>query len=224
VDDPTPLAGAELDLDRLPTRFLGQTPMGIRVLVGGKMGDLGPGAGCDGPIAKVARDVRVRSGDNNPLLLVDFKAGFEDSARGVLTGLDWAVVVVDPTTASLHMATHLKQMVRKIQEGVPPATAHLTDPHLAEMARQHFKESRIQGVVAILNRIPDPDTEAFLRGRLEELGGPPVIGTLPEDRTIQTQWLRGEEVESEGLAGTVRSIAVALEGLGAAKTATAGAR
>ena len=93
VDDPTPLAGAELDLDRLPTRFLGHTPLGIRVLVGGKMGDLGPGAGCDGPIAKVARDVRVRSDDDNPLLLVDFKAGFEDSARGVLTGLDWAVVV-----------------------------------------------------------------------------------------------------------------------------------
>jgi CO dehydrogenase nickel-insertion accessory protein CooC1 len=220
VDDPTPLAGAELDLDHLPTRFLGQTPLGIRVLVGGKMGDLGPGAGCDGPIAKVARDVRVRSGDDNPLLLVDFKAGFEDSARGVLTGLDWAVVVVDPTTASLHMAAHMKQMVRKIQAGVPPATAHLTDPHLAEMALQQFKESRIQGVVAILNRIPDPDTEAFLRGKLEALGGPRVIGTLPEDRTIQTQWLRGEEVESEGLAGSVRSIAMALESLGAAKAVT----
>lgn len=117
VDDPTPLVGAELDLDHLPTRFLGQTPLGIRVLVGGKMGDLGPGAGCDGPIAKVARDVRVRGGGDPPLLLVDFKAGFEDSARGVLTGLDWAVVVVDPTTASLHMAIHMKQMVRKIRGG-----------------------------------------------------------------------------------------------------------
>jgi len=221
VDDPTPLAGAELDLDRLPTRFLGHTPLGIRVLVGGKMGDLGPGAGCDGPIAKVARDVRVRSDDDNPLLLVDFKAGFEDSARGVLTGLDWAVVVVDPTTASLHMAAHMKQMVRKIQEGVPPATAHLKDPHLAELARQQFKESRIQGVVAILNRVPDPDTEAFLRERLEALGGPRVIGTLPEDRTIQTQWLRGEEVEAEGLAEKVRPIALALENLGAAQAAPA---
>ena len=50
-----------------------------------------------------------------PVTLVDFKAGFEDSARGVLTGLDWAVVVVDPTTASLHMAVHLKRMVRKIE-------------------------------------------------------------------------------------------------------------
>jgi hypothetical protein len=44
------------------------------------MGELGPGAGCDGPIAKVARDVRVRDGEGTPPVLVDFKAGFEDSA------------------------------------------------------------------------------------------------------------------------------------------------
>ena len=198
VDDPTPLPDAELDLDRLPPRFLGRVPLGIRVLVGGKMGDLGPGAGCDGPIAKVARDVRVR-GDDDPPLLVDFKAGFEDSARGVLTGLDWAVVVVDPTTASIHMAIHMKQMVKKIQEGVPPATAHLLDPHLVELARQQFKESRIQGMVAILNRVPDPETEAFLRGRLEALGGPRVIGVLPEDRFDPDPMVAGRRGSSGGI-------------------------
>lgn len=165
VDDPTPLADADLDLDALPARFQADTALGIRVLVGGKMGALGPGAGCDGPIAKVARDVRVRIGTESPPLLVDFKAGFEDSARGVLTGLHWAVVVVDPTTASLHMALHLDQMVKKIQAGVPPATAHLRDPAMAELARRQFSESPIRGVVAILNRIPDAETEAYLRGR-----------------------------------------------------------
>ena len=78
------------------------------------MGDLGPGAGCDGPIAKIARDVRIRVSGENPLTLLDFKAGFEDSARGVLTGLDWILVVVDPTTAALQMAVHLQQMMKKI--------------------------------------------------------------------------------------------------------------
>ncbi len=213
VDDPTPLEGSELDLGVLPERFLAETPLGIRVLVGGKMGDLGPGAGCDGPIAKVARDVSVKDGPDTPPLLVDFKAGFEDSARGVLTGLDWAVVVVDPTTASLHMAVHLKEMVRKIREGMPPATAHLTDPYLADLARKQFRESRIQGVVAILNKVPDQATEAYLRSRLQELGGPPVIGTVPEERNLQGQWLRGEEVEDPSLAPGARSIAAALASL-----------
>jgi CO dehydrogenase maturation factor len=221
VDDPTPLADSELDLDRLPARFLARTPYGIRVLVGGKMGELGPGAGCDGPIAKVARDVRVRDGEGTPPVLVDFKAGFEDSARGVLTGLDWAVVVVDPTTASLHMAVHLKKMVKKIREGMLPPTAHLSDPDLAELARRQFTESRIQGVVAILNRVSDSDVEAYLRGKLEALGGPKVIGVLPELRTIQSQWLRGEEVEAGGLSHEIRSIALALETLGTAEAAVA---
>jgi CO dehydrogenase nickel-insertion accessory protein CooC1 len=222
VDDPTPLAGSELDLDSLPARFLAETPYGIRILVGGKMGELGPGAGCDGPIAKVARDVQVRDGDRIPPLLVDFKAGFEDSARGVLTSLHWAVVVVvDPTTASLHMAVHLKRMVEKIRQGGLPPTAHLADPELAELARRQFTESRIQGVVAILNRIPDSEVEAYLRGKLEALGGPRVLGVLPELRTIQSQWLRGEEVEASGLNHEIRSIARTMESLVTAETAVA---
>jgi CO dehydrogenase nickel-insertion accessory protein CooC1 len=221
VDDPTPLPDSELNLDRLPARFLAETPNGIRLLVGGKMGELGPGAGCDGPIAKVARDVHVQEAEGVPPLLVDFKAGFEDSARGVLTGLDWALVVVDPTTASLHMAVHLKGMVRKIQEGVLPPTAHLHDPELVTLARRQFTESRIQGVVAILNRVSDSDVEAYLRGRLEALGGPKVIGVLPEVRAIQSQWLRAEEVEVGGMDNEVRSIALALEALAAPKAAMA---
>ena len=214
VDDPTPLPHADLDLDSLPAQFQTRTPHGIRLLVGGKLGHLGPGAGCDGPIAKIARDVRVRSGAVDPLLLVDFKAGFEDSARGVLTSLDWVVVVVDPTTASVHMATHMARMVRKIQKGMPPATAHLDDLRMVEIAERQFRESRIQGVVAILNRVPDDDTERYLRERIVADAGPKVIGTLPEDRGIQGQWLRGEEVESPELTGKVRSIALALETLG----------
>jgi CO dehydrogenase nickel-insertion accessory protein CooC1 len=221
VDDPTPLADSELDLDSLAARYLVETPYGIRLLVGGKMGDLGPGAGCDGPIAKVARDVRVRDGNRTPPLLVDFKAGFEDSARGVLTSLHWAVVVVDPTTASLHMAVHLKKMVEKIREGVLPPTAHLVEPGLADLARRHFTESRIQGVAAILNRIPDSDVEAYVRGKLEALGGPRVMGVLPELRTLQSQWLRGEEVEAAGLSHEIRSIGRALESLVTAEAAVA---
>ncbi len=211
VDDPTPLPDSEIDLSNLPSPFFARTPSGIRVLVAGKMGELGPGAGCDGPIAKIARDVRVRDGEGRPLLLVDFKAGFEDSARGVLTGLDWVLTVVDPTTAALHMAVHLQRMVKKIQDGVPPATAHLEDPRMVEMARRQFRNTRVRGVSAILNRVPDDDTEAYLRGKLEAMVGPPVLGALSEDRMLQTQWLRGEEVDAPPFRDRIRSLVLALE-------------
>jgi CO dehydrogenase nickel-insertion accessory protein CooC1 len=211
VDDPTPLVGAELDLSELSEEFQAVTPLGVRLLVGGKLGELGPGAGCDGPVAKIARDVRFRNSHENTVFLADFKAGFEDSARGVILGLDWALVVVDPTTASLQMAIHFHQMVRKLQQGALPATAHLEDPALVEEARRQFRESRVRGVAAILNRVPDSEAEAFMREEIQRMGGPPVLGTLPENRSIQRQWLRGEEVGSEEMEDSLRSMVEALE-------------
>ncbi|HKB55927.1 MAG TPA: hypothetical protein VKD22_18165, partial [Ramlibacter sp.] len=59
VDDPTALAGARLSLAAFPPQYVGQSPDGIYLLVAGKLGTLGPGAGCDGPIVKIARDLQV---------------------------------------------------------------------------------------------------------------------------------------------------------------------
>jgi CO dehydrogenase nickel-insertion accessory protein CooC1 len=213
VDDPTTLPGADLALRELSTRYQSESPTGIRLLVGGKMGELGPGAGCDGPIAKIARDVRIRGDEEHLVTLLDFKAGMEDSARGVLTGLDWVLTVVDPTTAALRMAGHLQGMLTKIREGVRPATSHLEDPGLVETAIRLFRESRVRGLAAILNRVPDSESEAYLRRQLQALGGPPVLGVLPEDRTLQQQWLRGEEVNAPALRTRIRSLVFALEEL-----------
>jgi CO dehydrogenase nickel-insertion accessory protein CooC1 len=213
VDDPTTLPGSALTLTELSSRYQSEGPSGIRLLVGGKMGELGPGAGCDGPIAKIARDVRIRGEEANVVTLLDFKAGMEDSARGVLTGLDLVLVVVDPTTAALRMAGHLQGMVTKIHDGVRPATAHLQDPVLVEMAVRLFRESRVRGLAVILNRVPDSDSEAYLRRELEAIGGPPVLGVLPEDRTLQQQWLRGEEVNPPALMTRIPSLVLGLEEL-----------
>ena len=86
VDDPTPLPGAEILLDEFPIKYHVQDHEGIILLTAGKIGDQGPGAGCDGPISKIARDL-ICTGAEHSVTLVDFKAGFEDSARGVITGL-----------------------------------------------------------------------------------------------------------------------------------------
>ena len=59
VDDPTPLQDAELRLTDLDSDYYAINPQGIVLLTAGKIGDLGPGAGCDGPINKIARDLRI---------------------------------------------------------------------------------------------------------------------------------------------------------------------
>jgi CO dehydrogenase nickel-insertion accessory protein CooC1 len=206
VDDPTPLRGAAVALEDLPSSCVARTPDDIHLLVAGKLGGLGPGAGCDGPVTKIVRDLRVTHRDAHPVVVVDHKAGFEDAARGALTAVDWAVVAVDPTTAALQMARHLAATVKAIRLGVPPATRHLERQDLAELAVRIFREARIQGVVSVLNRVTLPATAAYLRAALDGSGAPPVA-TFEEDAAVAEQWLHGEPLRSRRLAEAARVLA-----------------
>lgn len=209
VDDPTPLSGAKLALGDIPPRFVARRD-GLVLLLAGKIGTLGPGAGCDGPIAKVSRDLVVNDFGSDPVTLVDFKAGFEDSARGALTSLNQAITVVDPTLAAVQMAIHLSRMVAEIQQGVPPATQHLDQLDLVEMAIRRFRESRVEGVVALLNRIGDATTDAYLRVALTD-AGIPVVGSLRKDLSVEKQWLRGRRVHTEALTEDAAALVEGLE-------------
>ncbi|HOB99404.1 MAG TPA: P-loop NTPase [Verrucomicrobiota bacterium] len=128
VDDPVPLAGARLRADQLPGQYVAQTPEGIRMFQVGKIGPLGPGAGCDGPMTKIARDFEFETEGVAPVTLVDFKAGVEDASRGVITSLDWVVVVLDPSYAGIRAAATMKTMLDQMRAGFLPATQHLDDP------------------------------------------------------------------------------------------------
>jgi CO dehydrogenase maturation factor len=209
VDDPTPLVGAEITLGGLPSRYYVQTRGGTVFLTAGKIGDQGPGAGCDGPISKIARDLRIVAVGERPVVLVDFKAGFEDSARGVITSLDWAIVIVDPTSASIQMAANMRDMVDQIRSGVLPATAHLESPDLVAVANRVFKEAKIQGVSFVLSKVEDEATEGYLREKLEEKGIRP-IGVIHRDPSISRSWLKGLPLEvtetRKDLEGIVRKL------------------
>ena len=217
VDDPTPLIGADLVLEELPRHYYGRSPDNIILLTAGKLGGMGPGAGCDGPIAKIARDLRVVSREGPPVMLLDFKAGFEDSARGAITSLDWAVVVVDPTVASVEMAAHMRDLVAQVQSGALPATRHLERPELVALANQLFREAPIKGVLFVLNRVREGEVEAYLRQKLAERGIQ-AIGVIPEDPAVSVAWLKGAPMTGALLAGCAGRIVVALE------AAEAGAR
>ncbi|HLE28625.1 MAG TPA: P-loop NTPase [Anaerolineales bacterium] len=195
VDDPTPLAGAEIALDDLPGQYLGRNREGITLLAAGKIADQGPGAGCDGPVAKIARDLRIDTHGEPPVTLVDFKAGFEDSARGVVTGLDWGIVVIDPTTASVEMAVHMKRMVKLIKAGALPATKHLDSPELVAWANKIFMSAAIQDVLFVLNRVRHEEMELYLRRKLSERDIEP-IGVIYEDTAISAAWLTGAPIDA----------------------------
>lgn len=219
VDDPIPLPNADISLEALPVRYK-RTSDGLTLLIAGKIAGLGPGAGCDGPVAKIARDLRINSDKQPVVTLIDFKAGFEDSARGVITGLDWVIVVVDPTTASVEMARSMQEMVNQIREDVLPATAHLDDPRMVAWANKLFIEAQVQGMHVILNRVRDPDSEAYLREKLGEQGIEP-IGVLHENKEILLSWLKGfplapsqAQDEARQIVGRLEKAELKFEGVG----------
>jgi CO dehydrogenase nickel-insertion accessory protein CooC1 len=206
VDDPRPLPGAAIGLDELPPRFLGRSPEGIHLMVAGKLGGLGPGAGCDGPVAKIARDLRVSGPDGKPVMVVDYKAGFEDAARGAVTAVDWALVVVDPTSAAIRMAWHLSGMVEEMERGVPPATRHLGSRELVDVAIRLFQEARVHGVLSVLNRVPGLSAETYMRNELRGSGAR-VAAVFEEIPALAEQWLHGVPLRSERALGAGRLLA-----------------
>ena len=210
VDDPTLLEGAHISVDELPDAYHENTPGGIHLFIAGKMGDKGPGAGCDGPIAKIARDFRPRFANESPVTLVDHKAGFEDSARGNIISLDWIIVVVDPTSAAIQMAINMRDMVDQLKAGGMPATAHLEHLDLVELVNRLYRESRVEGVLFILNKIRDEETERYIRNKLSEHGIDP-IGIIHDDPSLSTAWLRGAPLTGVATRPEAKRIVEALE-------------
>jgi CO dehydrogenase maturation factor len=210
VDDPMPLTAAEVELETLHPEYYAKSPEGIILFVAGKIGNQGPGAGCDGPVAKIARDFRIYIENGLPITLIDFKAGFEDTARGVLTSLDSAIVVVDPTVASVGLAADMKHMVEQIKADVLPATAHLESPELIAWANKIFVDAYIQDVWFVLNRIQGVEEEEYLRQKLCEKGIEPV-GVIYQVPSISLSWLKGRPIRSDEALAESRKILDRLE-------------
>jgi CO dehydrogenase nickel-insertion accessory protein CooC1 len=207
-------------VNELPNAYHAMTPEGIHLFVAGKMGDKGPGAGCDGPIAKIARDFRPQFVEETPVTLVDYKAGFEDSARGNIISLDWIIVVVDPTSAAIQMAIHMQNMVAQLKAGGLPATAHLEDPALVTLVNQLYRQARVRGVLFILNKVRDEETERYIRGKLAAHGIEP-LGTIHDDPALSVAWLKGAPVAEAQDRHEVERIVKALEEVVESKTTRA---
>ena len=211
VDDPTPLFGADIALEALPDAYRADAEPGLCLLIAGKMVRLGAGSGCDGPISKIVRDLSLHSAAGPLVVLADFKAGFEDAARGIATGLDWAVVVVDATLASLELASGMKAMAERLRAGVVPATRHLDRDDLVAVARRIFREARRETAFFGLNQVPNEQAESYLRAQLAERGIEP-IGVIRRDPAIARAWLEGEALQAPAANRDADDVVRVLEG------------
>lgn len=210
VDDPERLPGARVRFGKLPAEYRAASEEGVQLLTVGKLADYGMAAGCDGPMAKVARDLSLEPEGEAPVTLVDCKAGYEDAARGIITGLDWALVVVDPTVAGMQMARDMHRMAAQLKEGVLPATAHLESPVQQDLAKMIFRHSRLVGVLTVLNKVWDPSTEQFMLTRLAEWGIRPS-GIIRQQADISLAWLKGTRLTADAASDVMSGVVEELE-------------
>jgi len=209
VDNPALLPKADLSLKKLSRKYYSQKS-GIILFTAGKIGDQGPGAGCDGPISKITRDFRIRDIGDCPVTLIDVKAGLEDFARGIVTSMDWIITVVDPSVASIQIASDIKNLVQQIKKGKLPATRHLKNYGLVKTANKIYREAKIKDNFVLLNRISNKKTENYIKKSLKEKGIKP-IGVIPEMSSISLSWLKGQSLKDEKIKNEVKLIIKKLE-------------
>ena len=198
VNDPLALSNATIDLDTISEEYYSYNRNGVYFIQLGKMVNKGPGVGCDGPTSKIARDLIIQKEDSQLVTLIDVKAGLEDSARGVLTKLDWIVTVVDPTIASFEIAKDLNSTILQIKAGdLPPMTHIKSAEHIEEIKRMYTK-SKIKGSFVVLSKIKDRTTERFVINILREKEIK-TIGTIYEDSSIALSWLKSTALKDIGM-------------------------
>ena len=152
-------------------------------------------------MVKIARDLRVRQGATPRLLIIDFKAGLEDLSRGALVGMDDVIAVCDPSLAGISATITLRETIEAQRAGREPAIRHLDSAVSVELARRLFRESRLGGFHAVLNRASDGAMEQRMRELLGE-HHIKVAAVIPDSPEIRNAWFLGTALPSaEALAG-----------------------
>jgi CO dehydrogenase nickel-insertion accessory protein CooC1 len=105
----------------------------------------------------------------------------------------------------VEIAANMRDMVQQIQADTLPATAHLANPELIALANRIFTDAKIKDVFFVLNKVPNAETEDYLREQLLEKDITP-LGVIHEDPTISISWLKGNPIRAEVVMGEVQLV------------------
>lgn len=108
-------------------------------------------------------------------------------------GLDWIIVVVDPTMAAVKMAAHMQDIVNQLKAGEMPFITCLDDFNLHELNHQLLPDANVPDVMFVLNKVQDNLTEEFLRDKLTENGIEPA-GVIHDTLAVSIAGLMGEPI------------------------------
>ncbi|RJP82243.1 MAG: carbon monoxide dehydrogenase [Candidatus Zixiibacteriota bacterium] len=120
---------------------------------------------------------------HDEVVILDMEAGVEHLGRGTAAGVDWMLIVVEPSRQSLETAGRIRRLAGDL--GVPR-------------------------IAAVGNKIASPEDRAVLE---QALPGLPFLAWLPHDPELRAQSLRGRGLEaSAGVAEVIANIMEKLQG------------
>lgn len=93
--------------------------------------------------------------DRDDAAILDMEAGIEHLGRGTAENVDVFVVVVEPGARSLQTAQQVRELAADIG---------------------------VRDVVAVANRVRDPEDEAYVRAALGDI---PLVGTIPDSDAVR---------------------------------------
>ena len=154
----------EISVEDIPDKYI-LAKDGIRLVNVGKI--LMALEGCACPMGVVSRSfLKKLRLEADEIAIIDLEAGVEHFGRGVETGVDCVLVVVEPSIDSLEVAEKIFELSSELEIG---------------------------DVWAILNKIPSEEIAAKLKERLDQKGIP-VIGSIHYDTQVFQACLEGNPV------------------------------
>lgn len=135
--------------------------------------------GCGCPMGIVSRSfLNMLQLEPDEVAVIDLEAGVEHFGRGVETGVDCVLVVVDPSIDSVHLAERINEMADQIN---------------------------IADVWVVLNKIASQGVADQLTSRLNKIGVK-VIGKIPMDDEIFESCLNGRPFQGRVAGKEVEKI------------------
>ncbi len=149
-------------VDDLSGLFAVEGPDNVSLLVAGTV-ELG-GSGCMCPSATLLKALmRFLVLGSDEAFVMDMDAGVENLGRGTTTGMDALIVVAEPGRRSLAILSKIKQLALDINVG---------------------------RILAVGNKVADPEDEEMIRKRVES-EGIPLLGMVPLDESIKAADRKG---------------------------------
>ena len=161
------LAQAIIKLEELPPDNVAEKD-NIRLVVVGKITQ--PLEGCACPMGVLGREFlgKLKLSDDE-IVLADMEAGIEHFGRGLETGLDTVLIIVEPSFESISLAERIRTLANNMG---------------------------IERVWAILNKVNSKAITSRLSAELQERGVI-VIGAVPYDKDVFGACLEGRSLSAK---------------------------